>query len=1158
MDYEQPVKRRRMDGETENSDEEECRNVQHEISSSTDSSLCSNDHDNSDDEDTEMGGVSDCYVKEISATNFMCHDNLQIKLGSGLNFVTGRNGAGKSAIMTALVIGLGERAGTMSRGTSYKHLIKRGKHKATIHIIISNTGICAYQPEVFGEVIYVDRVLTHSGLNEVIISNEWKKVISKKAKDLKNLTFRMNIQPGNPVCMLSQETTKTFLTNSNPSKFYHLFDRATQLDHIKENYMEVDHALEVVNEAIDGKKVEMDEKKKNLKKLKRRLESTQLREKYEKEISKMEVSIKYIHLHSLEDKKHELTNRLMRIEEKCRNLQEEHDRLSQTNNMNIDVDACEEEKREIIEKTSKIKMELNEHRNELRLVQNEYTDNETRITTLKREKNMVVGDIEALKREIDKSGWNKENVVDLEIEGNLDQELKELKVDITKKSNQISQLQMKLRELNSIKNNVRQNIPDIMNDLKYRIDEQRQLEQQLIYLKEMNDPSSTNLQNENDRSTSEQVETNGKWKQYYYSYNSQAYRQDDNIRNFKCDPRLFHPKIFDLFRVCDRLYRNRQISSLPLGPLGAYITPKNAKWSLAIERCLEKIQSNFVVSSAADQKVISNEFRSICQQTKSPVPTIIINRQQKNDKIHDVSQFRPQGENFSILLDLVSYFNVGAINNIIELMKIESIGLFPSREMAVKLMKTHPVQFLVKGYTSNGDMFLATKKFRSYANTRGNNLKLYTNDPQKLMREAENKLDYLNGMVNRLQMDCEKDKEHIGNIERDEENTRNNLEDLSVERIEGMKRKENVEQQLIDIGTTKKKMFIHQECRNQQNHLIEIDQDLEDLGNRQYVIGERQSTVEKEIRKCRHNLNDFSIDINRIEAMKQNHFDTVRSNQRTLERFDNQMKVEEEMKLNTEQKVNSLDEKIQKQILILGDDEPLEGDIHNMSVEELNHEIDKKRIQIGGIEDISFEQQASLKEKYIVDYNQLKSMSDLFGSEYKCCRFFSRFIVQRKKAIIQVRDVLRETSEIEFSSILKSRDLLAEFVFDDDKKTLELHVTQQRNIRTSNNRRLSKQNIFSNKQMCDVRYLSGGERSVTTTAFLLSLWSVIDSPIFCIDEIDVCMDQVNREITTNLLLQNLHVKNKQCILITPQDISFITKNKFFSEAVVFELEPPKR
>lgn len=73
-----------------------------------------------------------------------------------------------------------------------------------------------------------------------------------------------------------------------------------------------------------------------------------------------------------------------------------------------------------------------------------------------------------------------------------------------------------------------------------------------------------------------------------------------------------------------------------------------------------------------------------------------------------------------------------------------------------------------------------------------------------------------------------------------------------------------------------------------------------------------------------------------------------------------------------------------------------------------------------------------------------------------------------------------------------------------------------------------------------VKSLSGGERSYSTVAFLISLWSCVDHPFYFLDEYDVFSDEYNRHIMTKLLLNEAEKrKDKQFGFLTPQEFSNI-------------------
>lgn len=49
--------------------------------------------------------------------------------------------------------------------------------------------------------------------------------------------------------------------------------------------------------------------------------------------------------------------------------------------------------------------------------------------------------------------------------------------------------------------------------------------------------------------------------------------------------------------------------------------------------------------------------------------------------------------------------------------------------------------------------------------------------------------------------------------------------------------------------------------------------------------------------------------------------------------------------------------------------------------------------------------------------------------------------------------------------------------------------------------------------------LSGGERSYATVCLLLALWDTSSGTIACLDEWDVFLDNVNRQLAGNLLVR---------------------------------------
>lgn len=126
-----------------------------------------------------------------------------------------------------------------------------------------------------------------------------------------------------------------------------------------------------------------------------------------------------------------------------------------------------------------------------------------------------------------------------------------------------------------------------------------------------------------------------------------------------------------------------------------------------------------------------------------------------------------------------------------------------------------------------------------------------------------------------------------------------------------------------------------------------------------------------------------------------------------------------------------------------------------------------------------------------------------------------------------INDLKRNISirvKFAFQNILNMRGYKGELKIDDAKGTLTLIVIP-RDGRCEN-------------AVSSTKSLSGGERSFTTVAFLISLWKSVDFPFYFLDEYDVFTDQVNRSHITKLLINNAQsIKTRQYVFLTPQDMS---------------------
>merc|ERR1719460_3549749 len=79
-------------------------------------------------------------IQEVMMRNFMCHETFTFQPNQRLTFLSGENGSGKSAVLTAIVFVLGGSARTASRGSSNREFIRSGQTSALVEIKMLNIG----------------------------------------------------------------------------------------------------------------------------------------------------------------------------------------------------------------------------------------------------------------------------------------------------------------------------------------------------------------------------------------------------------------------------------------------------------------------------------------------------------------------------------------------------------------------------------------------------------------------------------------------------------------------------------------------------------------------------------------------------------------------------------------------------------------------------------------------------------------------------------------------------------------------------------------------------------------------------------------------------------------------------------------------------------
>ncbi|KAJ2709657.1 Structural maintenance of chromosomes protein 5, partial [Coemansia spiralis] len=78
-------------------------------------------------------------IMHIRLTNFVTYDLMEVRPGPNMNMIIGPNGTGKSTIVCAIALGLGEKPALLGRAKGVAEFVKHGHERATIEITLAGT-----------------------------------------------------------------------------------------------------------------------------------------------------------------------------------------------------------------------------------------------------------------------------------------------------------------------------------------------------------------------------------------------------------------------------------------------------------------------------------------------------------------------------------------------------------------------------------------------------------------------------------------------------------------------------------------------------------------------------------------------------------------------------------------------------------------------------------------------------------------------------------------------------------------------------------------------------------------------------------------------------------------------------------------------------------
>ena len=646
-------------------------------------------------------------VESVTLINFMCHEHFSIKFGPQVNFVIGRNGSGKSAILTALVVCFGGRANVTNRGKAVKSFIKKGQTIARVVIELcnhsNNNTDYSYRYDIFGRKIVIERTFRTDGSSSYQIKDSHDRVVEKTKKELDCIVRHFSIQIDNPVVILNQEVSRNFLNSRNAKDKYKFFMRATNLEDHKENLVKLKHRLIWANTTKAEKEKILPDLEADVRGLKQKLDHLQSvkgyrtkKEKKENELLWSQVREKEVRLKEVEK---ELAAEVSKLDLLKRSAETHDEKVAGLRADQAALNQKLQDQNELVNETSRQVLAARKEVEKLEKERKEIGYKKRDKLTGMKEKDRVIDKYkEGIQQEIDKQG-------DPEIIRRARQERKQKTLEL---ENELKQLEQSLTAKNEMVSQLKNWLESNQGQLDGMAGERGNVQRQIDGIK----------------------------------------KRIGQLESSRTDNRaIFGQWVPRVNAAIDAADRAGKFKVKPIGPIGQYITLKDPSVSTALQSVMKALVRAYAVDNAEDQTKLRQIFRDVIHEARSH-PQVVTRKFSRHK--FDVDSNQVQHEEVHSILNYITVSDVNAFNVLIDKTGMESIAYIPSNETARTLLmniRTVPLNCR-KAYSRDGTEFNATTRTKGFS--------MYPND---FMNQNDVfSMDYA-GQVETLRQDLEQ-KEH--------------------------------------------------------------------------------------------------------------------------------------------------------------------------------------------------------------------------------------------------------------------------------------------------------------------------------------------------------------------------------------------------------------
>ena len=998
-------------------------------------------------------------IESITCCNFMCHERLHVELGPLINFVVGENGSGKSAVLTALTLCLGGKASDTNRGGSLKSFVKEGQEQGSLVVKIKNAGTDAYQHDIYGDSIVVERHFSKSGSSGFKIRSEHGRIISTKKQEVDEISEWYALQMGNPLTVLSQDNARQFLNSATPAQKYKYFVSGVQLEQLDNDYKMSQDTLDKTLVLRD----DLDEKigyvKKDMDDAQRLAETVQknhtLREKcrlYRNQLVWSQVVEQEEELKRRDNELRDRDQRILQTESECdeltHGLVDAEDKLER---VKANRESLRDGQGSFDEKIAAADAAFDSAKKDLTELHREERDAFGRLKAARADIAACEAKIREEEQRLDESTGSARSGKEAELSEATARE-KNLTERISEDAEQLPMFQSRLVEA-----------------------EQTLKKQQ--HLRELK---------RKDILAAEQGarDLEGNTGSAYAGFDS------------------------DMASLIKAVAADGGFECKPIGPLGAHIKLLKPEWSGILEKTLGEALNAFVVRSKRDQSRLSDLIRKIAK--KKPPPIYIAYGEQI-----DTRNQEPDND-FETILRVLDIDNNLIRSQLVINNQIEKVILVEGRLDAERIMIDNgPPRNVAAcicfhdGRGKRGQGLRITNRFGTIGTSpiipSGQRPKMQTDSGRQLALQKENlrqlglELRELNSEQRTAEQAFQRCKSELDayrkgspTLSRDLRRTQADIERIQMEldAFEGVDDRLVVLRSELDAKRAEESQLGNQ-YGNMKLAKPELSAKVEEARRSQIMERDEGKDFQSKVCKAEEKIKTQET-LRRIMLSSKND---------AFQRLDREKAERSRAEVKRHEKASEVqDFTRQAEGVAPGRVDIPDGEDYRSiekKYEKIGEQLAQREARMGATDQQIYDRANEARAKYEDVMKQTRDVDETITS-------LKRAIEHRLHLWRQFQRQISARIRIQFNYLLSERGFRGKIDLDHRARRVVIHIEPDETRKSSAGR--------------NTKTLSGGEKSFSSICMLLSVWEAIGSPIRCLDEFDVFMDNVNRAISTNMLV----------------------------------------